>query len=626
MCGIAGFTHFQSDVGDLSTLEKMGNAIFHRGPDAGDSFFAQGIALTHRRLSIIDLSEAGIQPMHYGDLVIVFNGEIYNYPQLKQQLLELGHAFKSNTDTEILLALYQEYGTDMLAKINGMFAFALWDKKQQTLFIARDRLGKKPLYYTLHQGELCFASELKALLKINNLKKDVRDEAIYDFMAYQYVPDPKTIFNDIYKLEPGHYLLFDGKQLQNKQYWDISFKGTTAIDEQQSQRLLKESLQRATAQRLMSDVPLGAFLSGGIDSSAVVSLMQSQQVEPVTTCSIGFKQKQFNETEFAVQVATHCQTNHVCYQASNRIADDLQNIAHFFDEPFADPSLLPTYYVANLARQKVTVALAGDGGDEMLAGYEKYRIDAIEGKIRDKIPASLRRPVFTPLASLFSKLPGKISKKAATLCHSIQNDPADAFYQSNAQITDQQWQVLANDRLKEALGSYHPKTLTRQAYYSSDAPDHLGKILYTDIKTYLPGDILVKVDRMSMANSLEVRAPMLDYQFAELCASLPSELKLRNMEKKYILKQTFKDDLPPGILNRKKMGFSPPLSDWLKDDLFELAKAKLLDSKNGICSYFNQQAIHHFWQQHQSNKADHSSLLWSLLMFQLWWDDYMEEQ
>lgn len=626
MCGIAGFTLFHNQVGNLSTLKAMSDAILHRGPDAGAEYLDSRIALCHRRLSIIDLSAAGTQPMHSWceNFIIVFNGEIYNFKELKQELIQLGHQFNSQTDTEVILALYKEFGVKLLDKINGMFAFALWDKEQQTLFIARDRIGKKPLYYSVMNQELLFASELKSLLRMPNISKEIRTDAVYDFFAYQYVPDPKTIFKNIYKLEPGHYLLFDKSGLTKQQYWDISFATQSKNSLQQNTQLLKEKLSACTKSRMIADVPLGAFLSGGVDSSAIVALMSKNSEKAPTTCSIGFNQDEFDETEYAQQVATQYQTNHFQFKVGDNALDQLEHIVKFFDEPFADPSLVPTYYVAKLAREKVTVALAGDGGDEVFAGYEKYKIDAIENKLRNAIPTFVRHKIFPGTAKAFKKINNSLCQKASSLLYSLSLEPDQAFYVTNAQITDNQWSKLANQQTKNELGSYHPAKISTDFYNQCDGLDHLAKILYTDLKTYLPGDILVKVDRMSMANSLEVRAPILDYKIIEFAATLPAESKFKDDEKKYILKQAFQGELSDDILYRKKMGFSPPLANWLRNELKDLASEKLLNRSQGLVNYFNLDVIKKYWQAHQDQSKDHSSLLWSMLMFQLWWDHYME--
>jgi asparagine synthase (glutamine-hydrolysing) len=467
-----------------------------------------------------------------------------------------------------------------------------------------------------------FASELKALLCYPGIKRDIRLDAVHDFFAYQYVPDPKTIFNNIYKLPPAHTLVFQSKQTPRLScYWKPSFANTQVSDLSQAKEQLYELVSACTERRMVSDVPLGAFLSGGIDSSAVVGLM-AETGKTVTTCSVGFDDKKFNETEFARSVAEKFKTDHHEFTVHQNVADQLEHIASFFDEPFADPSLVPTYFVSELARQKVTVALAGDGGDEVFAGYSKYSTDWQENRLRQRFPSFSRRAM-GHIAPLLRQLPGRFCRKASSLMHSLSLDPAHAFYVTNSFLDEHLWQALITPETRQTLGDYHPSELTRSRYHEADGPDHLSKILYTDMMTYLPGGILVKVDRMSMANSLEVRAPLLDYENIEFANTLASNLKFRAGEKKFILKETFKSLLPNDILYRKKMGFSTPLASWLRGELKALATKRLFAQDAGLYHYFDRSALAKLWEQHQAGLFDHSSLLWSLLMFELWWQKYM---
>lgn len=627
MCGIAGFTQFNHPMGDVDTLKEMGNAIYHRGPDAGGEYLDEHVGLAHRRLAIIDLSEAGNQPMFSADeqLVIAFNGEIYNFLDLRDALEKQGHTFKTHTDTEVILALYEKEGVDCLEKLNGMFAFALWDKNKQELFIARDRIGKKPLYYFSHNNRFAFASEIKSLLTLPDIPREVRTDAVYDFFAYQYVPDPKSIFKHVHKLPPGHYMTVNSHGMDIKQYWDISLKNVSRKSDEELTTQLLDIATTCTKRRMISDVPLGAFLSGGIDSSGVVAMMAKNSDKPVKTCSIGFDEKRFNETEFAKIVADKYKTEHHELTVHSNVKDNLEKIVRYFDEPFADPSLVPTYFVSELARQQVTVAVAGDGGDEVFAGYTKYSVDDIENRLRNKFPHWLRKGVFPKLANLLAKSNATVCRKGKSLLTSLSLEPAMGFYLSNAMIDDRHWSALIKPEVKNDLGDYHPSKLTTDAYERCDGPDHLAKILYTDIKTYLPGGILVKVDRMSMANSLEVRAPILDKEVLEFAATVPSNMKFRDGEKKYILKEAFKPLLPDDILYRKKMGFSVPLANWLRGEVKELAESYLFTKSQGIQQFFDMDKVKEFWQQHQSGKADHSTMLWSMLMFQMWWFNYMQD-
>lgn len=634
MCGIAGFTTFNKENAEQPSLKAMGNAIFHRGPDAGREFIDNNIGLCHRRLAIIDLSEAGVQPMTSVDeqYTIAFNGEIYNYQTLRQSLADDGYTFRTHTDTEVILALYAKEGVKCLDKLNGMFAFALWDKQAQSLFIARDRLGKKPLYYHFDQQNIHFASELKALLTLPNIPKNIRTDAVFDFFAYQYIPDPKTIFNDVHKLAPGHFMVVNEQGITTEQYWDVSFAKTQQASEETIKQELIELTKQCTQTRMVSDVPLGAFLSGGVDSSGVVALMskiaEQNKTGAITTCSIGFDDEKYNEVEFAQAVAEQYKTNHHEFTVHQNVKDELEKIVEFFDEPFADPSLVPTYFVSELARQQVTVAVAGDGGDEVFAGYEKYSIDHIENQLREKFPKWLRQGVFPSLAKIAGCIKATPFQKAKSLLTSLSVSPAQGFYITNSFITDEVWQSLVNEKTQQALGDYHPSSITTEKYEQADGPDHIAKILYTDMKTYLPGGILVKVDRMSMANSLEVRAPILDYKLIEYAATIPSSLKFhtdnqRKPEKKYILKEIFKPLLTDDILYRKKMGFSVPLADWLRGEIKDIALERLFDRQAGLVDFFKPATIKKLWDEHQTAKFDHSSPLWSMLMFQMWWDKYM---
>ncbi len=624
MCGIAGFTHFDGNMGDKAALKKMGDSIYHRGPDASDEYLDDHVGLAHRRLAIIDLSDAGVQPMtsHDGKYIIVFNGEIYNFLTLREELSSAGYPFKTHTDTEVILALYATEGEKLLCKLNGMFAFAIWDTTTQKLMIARDRMGKKPLYYLQTDTQFAFASEIKAILTLPNVPRDIRLDAVYDFFAYQYVPDPKSIFTHIHKLPPGHYMTVDADGINIQQYWDVSFKHISDESEAQLTQKLRELATHCTKQRMVSDVPLGAFLSGGVDSSGVVAMMANKSDTPVKTCSIGFDEKKFNETEFAKEVADKYHTEHYEFTVHQNVADNLEKIVAYFDEPFADPSLVPTFFVSELARQQVTVAIAGDGGDEVFAGYEKYTTDATENRLRNQFPKFVRKHIFPKLADLLSNSNATVFRKGKSLLTSLSQDPAMGFYTTNSQIDDRQWNKLAKQDVKEKLGDYHPSKITIDAYEKSDGSDHLAKILYTDMKTYLPGGILVKVDRMSMANSLEVRAPLLDKDVVEFSATVPSGMKFKNGEKKHILKEAFKPMLPDDILYRKKMGFSVPLASWFRHEIKELAQRHLIDQALGLKSIFNHCYITTLWNEHQSGSADHSALLWSMLMFEMWWVKY----
>lgn len=627
MCGLAGFLRTATTPDRDSHqrwLETMGQAIIHRGPDAGSTWIDENAGLAHRRLSVLDLSDAGGQPMvsNSGRYVIAYNGEIYNFKKLRGELMSQGQGFRTRTDTEVLLALYETHGPACLQMLNGMFALAIWDRTARKLFLARDRLGKKPLYYYAANGQFAFASELKALTPAPFVKTELRHDAIKDFFAYQYVPDPKTIYKNIHKLAPGHWLVTDGKHAHQEQYWDVSFGSPSTASAEELADGLYNLIDDAVRLRMVSDVPLGAFLSGGIDSSAVVGLMTDHASKPVTTCAIGFDSERFDEVHWAKKVADQFATDHHEFTVKDNVADQLGNIARFFDEPFADPSFVPTYFVSQLARQKVTVALAGDGGDENFAGYSKYETDQIENHLRGRFPAALRRTIFPGLARLAGLMNTRPTRRARSLLVTLALDPDEAFYVTNSFFRTDVWNSLVTGELKRETRGYNPADITRAHYQNADTDDHLSRILYTDLKTYLPGDILVKVDRMSMANSLETRAPLLDYRVVEYAAQIPGALKLNGKEKKFILKKAFERMLPQDVLYRKKMGFSVPLAHWLCNELRPVVEQTVLSTNSGLVNFFEPAGIRKLWERHLAGDDQFTQELWSLLAFELWWQQY----
>ncbi len=632
MCGIAGKYNFKS--GEAVHPELVGamcHRLAHRGPDDFGVYTEGPLGLGHRRLSILDLSEMGHQPMGSSDgrFWITYNGEIYNFPELKRELEERGYGFKSNCDTEVILYLYMEHGENCLDYLRGMFALAVWDGKKRTLFLARDRIGKKPLYY-YHDGKaLIFASEIKAILADKAVDRRIDRTALRDYFMYRYVPDPKSIYEKIHKLEPGHFMFCGENGLRIKRYWDLSFGTASPMGEGELAGGLFTLLKESVGIRTISDVPLGAFLSGGIDSSVVVALMAMQSNDPVTTCSVGFDQERFNEIPYARMVAGAYETDHHEFTVRDNLTGLLEKLAWWFDEPFADASSIPTYHVCRLARKKVTVALSGDGGDENFAGYEKYRLDAVENSIRRRIPAGLRTSIFPMLTRILGAAGSGDGRsgnmaRAATLLNTLSFEADYGFYLTNSIMGSSRWEYLINDDLARRTEGYDPFEHTRKHYGEADTDDHLSRILYTDLKTWLPGDILVKVDRMSMAHSLEVRAPLLDHRFIEYAASIPSRLKFRRGEKKYIFKRSFEKLLPEGILKRGKMGFTPPLSHWLRGEIRTFTGNVLFEKPAGLPAFFDMKAVKALWENHQSGAADHGQLLFSFLMFELWFRRFMD--
>ena len=627
MCGIAGKYNFRdgSPV-DQKLIKAMCAKMAYRGPDDEGVYVNGPIGLGHRRLSILDLSALGHQPMPTRDKSawVTYNGEIYNFQFLKKNLEKEGFHFDSNCDTEVLLALYQKHGIGCLDLLRGMFAFGIWDERRKKLFLARDRIGKKPLFYYYDGKRLIFASEIKCILEDPLVTKEINYPAFYDYFKYLYVPDPKTIYKNIYKLPPGHYLECTSAGVEVKEYWDVSFSEPSLHSEREIAEELLHILEESVKLRQISDVPLGAFLSGGIDSSAVVALMAQNQSEPVTTCAIGFDSKKYDEIEYARIVANKFRTDHHEFTVKQKAEKVLKKLAFHFDEPFADNSSVPTYYVSKLAREKVTVALSGDGGDENFAGYEKYHIDDVENRLRSFFPRVIRENIFSGMSRLFSRGNNVFCRKSTSLLKTLSHDSAYGFYLTNTEMRSDLWDFLVLDEVKRKLDGYDPFEVTNFYYSKADTDDHLSKILYTDLKTYLSGDILVKVDRMSMAHSLEVRAPILDHKVIEYAASIPAALKYKNREKKYILKESFKGILPDEIMYRKKMGFSVPLSDWLRGELKNFAHGYLFNSKAGLYHFFSRPAVKQIWDIHQSQKNNYAVVLWSMLMFELWYQQFME--
>ncbi|GFO66560.1 amidotransferase 1, exosortase A system-associated [Geomonas limicola] len=622
MCGIAGFTVSCVPQGDQALLQRMGEAIRHRGPDACGEFLDHRVGLSHRRLSILDLSPLGVQPMHSldGRYVIIFNGEIYNFLELRAELEGEGVQFRSRTDTEVILALYARDGVACLHRLNGMFAIALYDRQSGELLLARDRIGKKPLYY-YHGGadRIAFASELKSLLELPGFDRCVEPSALVDYLKYLYIPAPKTIYRNVHKLPPAHYLLLaPGREPVLREYWDVDFSGGTGSLADAEEELL-ELLGRCTACRMIADVPLGAFLSGGVDSSAVVALMARASAEPVKTCSIGFTDRRHDETPYAREVARLFKTQHNEYRVEEDIAGTTQLLPHFFDEPFADSSALPTYHVSRLARRAVTVALAGDGGDENFAGYHKYALELKEDLVRRKVP----RPLLGMLHSLVVGARSGVLRRARTLTESALLEPALGFYRTNTFVDDGLLSQLLAEPVRREVAGYDPAQHTRRHWNKVAGADHVTAMLYTDLKSYLPGDILVKVDRMSMAHSLEVRAPFLDYRIVEFAARLPSRWKISPAgEKKLVLRNSFQRLLPHEVLNRPKQGFTVPLDDWFRNELRPLASRALLEDPE-LGQFLDGTVLRRVWGEHLTGRVQHGTLLWSLLMFSLWQQHYL---
>ncbi|SFO15891.1 XrtA/PEP-CTERM system amidotransferase [Nitrosospira briensis] len=622
MCGIVGLfdTRGKREI-DRELLGRMNQIQIHRGPDEGELYTEAGVGFGHRRLSIMDVS-SGQQPLFNedGSVVVVFNGEIYNFQELAGELAALGHTFRTHCDTEVIVHAWEEWGENCVDRFRGMFAFGLWDRNRKVLFLARDRLGIKPLYYSLlTDGILIFASELKALLAHPDFRRDLDPLAIEDYFAYGYVPEPRTIFSQGLKLSPGHILtLHHGHRMpQPRQYWDVPFTPHGCTNAQEAQEELIVRLRESVNIHLMTEVPLGAFLSGGVDSSAVVAMMSNLTQEPVNTCSISFGDPAFNESQYAQKVADRYHARHSVEQVDQDDFGLVDKLASLYDEPFADSSAMPTYRVCELARKRVTVALSGDGGDENLAGYRRYRWHLYEERMRSVLPLGLRKPLFGMLGGLYPKADWapKVLRAKSTF-EALARDSAEGYFHGVSLMKDGMRQRLFSDSFKRSLQGYQAVEVLRMHATKCPVEDPLSRVQYLDMKTYLVGDILTKVDRASMAHALEVRVPLLDHKLVEWISGLPVSLKLRGHEGKYIFKKSLEPYLPNDILYRDKMGFSVPLASWFRGPLRQKLTDALMGPVLADTGIFNKAFLKEMLDQHQSGRRDYSASLWSLLMFE----------
>lgn len=621
MCGICGiFEPGRETAIEPATLKAMTDTMRHRGPDDDGSYSRPGIGLGFRRLSIIDLA-GGHQPLSNedGSVWIVFNGEIYNFEDLKKRFLSHGHCFKTRSDTETIVHLYEELGEACFAELRGMFAIAIWDARRRRLLLARDRIGKKPLFYSWDGRRLLFASEIKALIAAGGLSREMDVEAFSDYFSFQYIPAPKTIYRHVRKLRPAHYMVIEGASAREAPYWDIHFDQPRQLSESDWCDSLLDEYRTAVKARLVSDVPLGAFLSGGIDSSSVVALMNDFQ-PPVTTCSIGFTEESYDEAADAHRFADTLGANHFEHIVQPHAIDLLPKLAWHYDEPFADSSAVPTYYVSQVARQHVTVALSGDGGDEMFAGYRRYKLNMRENRLRSFLPAAVRRTVFGPLGRWYPKL-GWAPRvfRAKSTFQSLAQDPLEGYFCGISCCGPSLKRQLFGPDVWKQLAGYDSIEVLRHHYARANTSDPLSRIQYVDIKTYLVDDILTKVDRASMANSLEVRCPLLDHKLMELVAQIPSDLKLHQGQGKYIFKKALQEILPREILTRRKKGFAMPVAEWFRGELKEFTYQALFQNRDELLSAA---VLARCWNQHQRRQRDWSALLWAVLMFRTWQEVY----
>jgi len=620
VCGIAGLVGRQGEIIDAATVRQMCDTIVHRGPDDEGIHDAGPVGLGMRRLSIIDLA-GGHQPIHNEDKTvwIVFNGEIYNFPELRDDLVRRGHQFYTHSDTEVIVHLYEELGADCVQKLRGMFAIALYDQRRDCLLLARDRVGKKPLYYAQKDGRFYFGSEIKTILAVApEFASDINSRALLQFFSLQYIPDPNSAFRDIAKLPPGHLLEYKDGRVSVRQYWDLPAYGTAKVtSEDDCLDELERQLADAVRIRLISEVPLGALLSGGIDSSVVVGLMARASSSPVKTFSIGFANQDFNEAPYARAVAEKFGTEHHEFVVEPNVTETLGHLTAMMEEPFGDSSMIPTYHVSRIARQHVTVALTGDGGDELFAGYDRYPVH-MDRMQYERIPGwagqAFRSLVYPVLGASF---------KGRRFLFNASLHGGDRYLDTVGFLTtDRERKLFSHDFLAAGNGRDVLEEV-RHFYSDSQAPDRISRLLYLDTKSYMTGDVLTKVDRMSMATSLEVRCPILDHVLMEWVTALPSEWKYRGGVRKYLLRKLAERLGVPG-LNRPKQGFAMPLTLWWKNELRNTLLPILLEPRTLQRGYLNPNAVRQLVDEHLGGRRDYGQELWLLLIFELWHRNFLE--
>jgi len=624
MCGICGLYNFGSGepVGE-GVLRRMMGVLRHRGPDDEGTYLSPTcpqLGLGHTRLSIIDLA-SGHQPLSNedGSVWVVLNGEVYNFKELRADLVARGHRFSTQTDTEVIVHLYEEQGTGCLGHLRGMFAFALWDERRRRLFLARDRLGQKPLVYWSDGRRFCFASEAKALLRVPGVPRELEPEALHHYLTLAYVPSPLTMFRGIKKLPPAHFLLVGERVAEPSRYWKPGFEREEERPEEEYAEELRETLREATRLRLRSDVPLGAFLSGGIDSSVTVALMSTLAEEPVKTFAIGSEEKAYDEVAYARLIAERYQTDHHELTVRPDCLGVLSRLIWFYGEPFADSSAIPTYYVSGLTRRFVTVALTGDAGDECFAGYPRYQAVKLAGYF-DRLPGPLRWLIASPL---WQRLPSGVEQKSRLrrlkkLFGALALPPERRYLTWIASFTEEQKGALYQAGLASETAGLDTASLLAARFADVPERDPLTATTYVDLMTYLPDDLLVKVDIASMAHSLECRSPFLDHHVVELAARMPMSMKLRGFRSKFLLKRAFEDLLPDEILRRGKMGFAVPLSRWFRNELSDFVRDVLLGKQALERGYFQADVVTRLIEEHEENVFDHAYRLWALLWFELW--------
>ncbi len=627
MCGIVGIVNNGKRVARRAILEKMNRAILHRGPDDDGFYFNENVGLGMRRLAIIDLAH-GKQPIHNADKTkwIVFNGEIYNYQELRADLEKRGHELYTNSDTEAIVHLYDEYGADCLKYLRGMFAFAIWDEREKELFIARDRVGKKPLLYS-HQtsGDLIFGSEFQALLEHPDISREVDPQAIDAYLSYLCVPAPLTAYKQIRKLEPGHWLKWKDGAIETRRYWQPDFSRKIKISEEEAIEETTRILRESTKLRMISEVPLGAFLSGGVDSSVVVALMARESTQPVKTFSIGFEEQDFSELKFARRVANHVGAEYNEFIVRPNALDVLPTLVEHYGEPYADSSAIPTYYVAKETRQHVTVALNGDGGDESFAGYERYAAMGLAETYR-KIPALLRKTLIETPAGMLStsELKRSRTRDAKRFFAAAELPRNERYFRWMSTFDREAKRGLYTENFIERLGTADARVFLDDWFAKSNGSSVLDANLLVDQMTYLPNDLLVKVDIATMANSLEGRSPFLDHKVIEFAASLPSSLKMGRFETKSLLKKVAARLVPKEVIYRKKMGFGVPVGNWFRGEMKGFVSDILLSEKALNRGIVKPEMVTRYVNEHINADRDHAFRIWTLLMLELWFQRFID--
>ncbi|MFH1754498.1 MAG: asparagine synthase (glutamine-hydrolyzing) [Candidatus Latescibacterota bacterium] len=626
MCGVCGIYHYANGARiDAGVLESMCDVITHRGPDDAGYYIDDTIGLAMRRLIIIDPT-TGHQPLFNENksVCLVFNGEIYNFKTIRDELIARGHAFATQSDGEVIVHLYEDEGPACLDRLRGMFAIALWDSDKRSLFLARDRIGIKPYYYADHNGTLLFASEIKSILQYPRFPRSVHPQGIHHYLSLNYVPAPYTLIEGIHQLLPGEYMLCTKEGFDKRRYWDVRFEPREDLGEEEWKVKVRDKLQECVSMHLVSDVPFGAFLSGGIDSSAVVAMMTSALGTPISTFSIDFAEESFSEIRYARVIADLFHSDHHVLSAPADVLNMLETLIWHADDPLADSSMIPVYMIAEFARKHVTMVLTGDGGDEIFAGYDTYNAYYVRRMYR-LLPRWLRQQV---VRRVVEALPVSLTKvsfdfKAKRFVEGAELDADEAHFWWRVILSESAKSNLYTGSFRDAVGNVATADIYRDYFRMSGSDDPLSRMLYVDTRFYLPNDMLVKVDRMTMANALEARVPFLDHELVELAATIPSSIKFKKRIKKYILKEALRDLLPGSILDRKKAGFNVPVNAWLAGKMKAMAQELLSPERIGQVGFFEPSYVSKLLAEHLARKADHSFPLWGLMCFQIWYERFI---